>query len=323
MLQLNYELESLTYIPKNKPINPFSIDSALLSDKNTYYKNINSEYDDNENYENNINKTFKKSNFSYLNDIDLEKNVFNYHYGNTEFNTIQYNNELKNNFFEEANDKHYFNTINNDKKSNILYKIKPMKKINKAINKVYLNSNLKSYQKNINKDNVKELVKNNKLYFLKRTNSSSKPHKSNIQFIMANYEIKNNYIGTKEDNYIIETEKNKDSLQKSNLFYDDKTKSDLNSSRNKSKSLSPNQLNEFIFGNKKINKNKINNYKIKSSFNNYTNIIPKNNNKNYSQNQINSEVYKGKPYYSIADNKLKKQLYPPNSIESKHLSLFK
>ena len=137
-----------------------------------------------------------------------------------------------------------------------------------------------------------------------------------------NNAIKNNYIMTVSDNNTIETNKNNDSLQKSHLFYDDKNRNYLNLSRNKSKSLGPNQINEFIFDNNKINKKKINNYKIKSSFNIYTNIIPKNN-KNYNSNLINSEEHKGKPFYSIADEKLKKQLYPPNSIDSNHLILFK
>ena len=319
--KLNYELEYLTYIAKNKPINPFSIDSALFNDKNINYKTINNESDDNEYYENNITKTFKKSNISYLNEINFEKNIFNYHYGNTEFNTIQYDNESKNNFYEEENDKHQFNTISNEKKSNHLYKTKQIKKTNKTINKANLNSNLNNYQKNINKDNVKVIIKNNKFYFSKRTNSSSKPYKPNIQLKMNNA-IKNNYIMTVSDNNTIETDKNKDSLQKSHLFYDDKNRNYLNLSRNKSKSLGPNQINEFIFDNNKINKKKINNYKIKSSFNIYTNIIPKNN-KNYNSNLINSEEHKGKPFYSIADEKLKKQLYPPNSIDSNHLILFK
>ncbi len=142
----NPELELLSYNPGNKSINPFSLNSALMRNKNYLTERIyNNKYINNEiikenNEENNDennelnNKESQKNkkyigrnNFKYLQEISKspsENNIFIEKYGNSPFNSIEYNSlspeKIREDFYNEKNDEFNnknkkFNTISNEK----------------------------------------------------------------------------------------------------------------------------------------------------------------------------------------------------------------
>ncbi len=314
------DLETLTYFSNNKPNNPFSLNSALLSDKNNNIM-INKKSGNN---------SLRSSSFSYLKELYQENNIFKSHYGKSQFNTIDENQYF--NFYNESDDDNNNNNnkrvqSENERKNNNNY----IKKIyNDNVNKNNNNknninkSNLNNYQKNsfvVNLNDKKHYIQNtrNKLQFPIKTQNSIKTN---------DLEKKRNDVFKDYNSFQVENPKT--NVLKSHIkieSYNENNNNNYMNSLRTNFNLNDNKIKEI--NNKS---NNIINYKKMSSFNLYSGKMPiKINNNNYKsliRNSIikNTDLIKSnkeKLFYKFADNKLKKQLYPPNSVDLKHLNLLK
>ena len=309
------DLETLTYFSNNKPNNPFSLNSALLSDKNNNIM-INKKSGNN---------SLRSSSFSYLKELYQENNIFKSHYGKSQFNTIDENQYF--NFYNESDDDNNNKRVQseNERKNNNNY----IKKINND-NKINNNNN------NINKSNLKNYQKNSFVVNLNDKKHYIQNTRNKLQFpIKSQNSIKTNDLETKRNEI----------FKDYNSFQVENPKSNVLKSHIKIESYNENNNNNYMnslranynFNDNKIKEinnksNNIINYKKMSSFNLYSGKMPiKINNNNYKsliRNSIikNTDLIKSnkeKLFYKFADNKLKKQLYPPNSVDLKHLNLLK
>ena len=226
----NPELELLTYNQENKSLNPFSRNSAFMSNKhylnsvnyNKDYNSNNEHYDslnDNNDKENNNegNKSHRNpSSFKYLEEITKspsENNIFVQQYGNTAFNSIENNKSVSP--FKKKKDDFYDNY---DEKNN---------NINKKFNTI---------------DNEKE-IKNYKLH--KKRNNKSQSINSNL--IMPIYNEKINYESSIMN--IDDTQGLRKIINNSrNNFLKSKIPSLKDSFRTSNKDFSPKE-NAFIYNN--------------------------------------------------------------------------
>ena len=314
----NPELELLTHNPENRPINPFSIKCALLSDKGPLSarynidNNINNFNDDDNINEKKVCKTYRKSTFGYLNEMcksSSENNIFKQHYGHSTFNIIAPYTYRMDNINKE-----FFNVDNNQKKIFKHKKSKSSCNIIMPVNSDYKNSNYNTFIRNIDNNNTNKIINDyssnnsNLLKSSEEYNSlSTKRNLYNIRYPKKNLfkKIINNKNLNKE--YLIsnlvnilnnkDNEKNINKHKKSNSI----SLSYINCfspSQNKSQdvfNMKVNKIKNFLkLG--KFNNGKINNYKTIN----------------------NKEIF-----YKYSDSKFKKQIFPPNVFDSKNLIYFK
>ena len=309
------DLETLTYFSNNKPNNPFSLNSALLSDKNNNIM-INKKSGNN---------SLRSSSFSYLKELYQENNIFKSHYGKSQFNTIDENQYF--NFYNESDDDGDNKRVQseNERKNN-----------NNYIKKIYNDNKNNNNNNNINKSNLKNYQKNSFVVNLNDKKHYIQNTRNKLQFpIKSQNSIKTNDLETKRNEI----------FKDYNSFQAENPKSNVLKSHIKIESYNENHNNNYMnslranynFNDNKIKEinnksNNIINYKKMSSFNLYSGKMPiKINNNNYKtliRNSIikNTDLIKSNKenlFYKFADNKLKKQLYPPNSVNLKHLNLLK
>ena len=308
----NPELELLTHNPENRPINPFSIKCALLSDKGPLSARYNIDNNINEDNitEKKICKTFRKSTFGYLNEMSKsssENNIFKKHYGNSAFNIIAPYTYRMDNINNE-----FYNVDNNQKKIFKHKKSKSSYNVIMPVNSEYKNSNFNNFIRN--SDNTTNKINNdyssNNSNLLKSSEEyNSLPFNRNLyRYPKKNFfkKIINNKNINKE--YLISN-----LLNVMNINIKDKGK--INNKHKKSNSISLSSYNCFspstnisqeIF-NMKVNK--IKNFLKLGKFNGQRN--------NY--NTINNKEL----FYKYSDSKFKKQIFPPNAFDSKYLMYFK
>ena len=312
----NPELELLTHNPENRPINPFSIKCALLSDKGPLSarynidNNINNFNDDDNINEKKVCKTYRKSTFGYLNEMcksSSENNIFKKHYGNSAFNIIAPYTYRMDNINNE-----FYNVDNNQKKIFKHKKSKSSYNVIMPVNSEYKNSNFNNFIRN--SDNSTNKINND--YSSNNSNllKSSEEYNS-LPFNRNLYRYpKKNFFKKIINNKNL----NKDDLV-SNLLniinVNIKDDGKISNKHKKSNSISLSSYNCFspstnisqeIF-NTKVNK--IKNFLKLGKFNGQRN--------NY--NTINNKEL----FYKYSDSKFKKQIFPPNAFDSKYLMYFK
>ena len=312
----NPELELLTHNPENRPINPFSIKCALLSDKGPLSarynidNNINNFNDDDNINEKKVCKTYRKSTFGYLNEMcksSSENNIFKKHYGNSAFNIIAPYTYRMDNINNE-----FYNVDNNQKKIFKHKKSKSSYNVIMPVNSEYKNSNFNNFIRN--SDNSTNKINND--YSSNNSNllKSSEEYNS-LPFNRNLYRYpKKNFFKKIINNKNL----NKDDLV-SNLLniinVNIKDDGKISNKHKKSNSISLSSYNCFspstnisqeIF-NMKVNK--IKNFLKLGKFNGQRN--------NY--NTINNKEL----FYKYSDSKFKKQIFPPNAFDSKYLMYFK
>ena len=419
----NPELELLSYNPGNKPNNPFSVNGAFMRNKNylteRMYNNIHNEKT-NENNEENNNETIEKNNkgslknrnyigrntFKYLEEISKspsENNIFIEKYGNSPFNSIEYNSispdKIREDFYNEKNNNinnqiKKFNTINseknlfkrkykNDNRSNsnnvimpsnldntnygstivvsednsnvrkiinisrnkyLQSKIPSLKETLKTINRNFFPNNIESIENEINNetsvikgveksltqriinistqnrlfDNINKEIKNQNL----KSNNTNKSNVSSSLYNSRNQKRNNIYKLSYYKNNGFRT--NIDLMNKINLSpnpneYNKKEKEMITNYNNRHQKISTNSISptKLLSSNKNTSKEKFNST-LKNKFKkNNPNLLNKENNINNNKNK--KEIL----FYKFADYKLKNQLFPPNSLNSKNLQFFK
>ena len=313
----NPELELLTHNPENRPINPFSIKCALLSDKGPlsarYYIDNNINDDDNNNEKKDC-KTFRKSTFGYLNEMNKsssENNIFKQHYGNSTFNIIApYTYRMDNITNEMFNiEKNQKNTFKHKKSKSSYNIIMPVNYDNKNSN---FNNFIRNIDNNTNKiihdysSNNSNLLKSNDSHIFSFSDKRSLysyrlPKKNLFKKIINNKNINKEYLISNLLNVM-------------NINIKDKGK--INNKHKKSNSISLSSINCFSPSNNisqeifNIKVNKIKNFLKSGKFNNGK----INNYKSINNKEI---------FYKYSDNKFTKQIFPPNAFDSKDLLYFK
>ena len=314
----NPELELLTYNQENKSLNPFSRNSAFMSNKhylnsvnyNKDYNSNNENYDslnDNNDKENNNegNKSHRNpSSFKYLEEITKspsENNIFVQQYGNTAFNSIENNKSVspfkkkKDDFYDNYDEKNNninkkFNTIDNEKE---IKNYKLHKKRNNKSQSINSNLIMPIYNEKINYESsimniddtqgLRKIINNSRNNFLK----------SKIPSLKDSFRTSNKDFSPKENAFIYNNNSGFKSAMRDIHYFENNNVQRKDFSPEKS-----NRFEDIKNGNQKVILSYSNKKKYFSPSNQY-----------YSRNQNNKNLYQ---VYSGDNNTYFKNMFNSN-----------
>ncbi len=314
----NPELELLTYNQENKSLNPFSRNSAFMSNKlystsvnyNKDYNSNNENYDslnDNNDKENNNegNKTHRNPNcFKYLEEIKQspsENNIFVQQYGNTAFNSIENNKSVspfkkkKDDFYDNYDEKNNninkkFNTIDNEKE---IKNYKLHKKRNNKSQSINSNLIMPTYNENVNYES--SIMNIDDTQGLRKIINSSRNNflKSKIPSLKDSFRTSNKDFSPKENAFIFNNNSGFKSAMRDIYYFENN-----NVQRKDFSSEKSNRFEDIKNGNQKVILSYSNKKKYFSPSNQY-----------YSRNQNNKNLYQ---VYSGDNNTYFKNIFNSN-----------